>query len=70
LFIWTGRHVSLRAVNVTWIDLDSLASILHFLSQPWIASRSVCSFYEAMAGSLSMATTAVSSVKFAVVDPG
>jgi hypothetical protein len=30
LFIWTGRHVSLRVVNVTWIDLDSLAFILHF----------------------------------------
>jgi hypothetical protein len=31
LFIWTGGHVSLRVVNVTWIDLDSLAFILHFL---------------------------------------
>jgi hypothetical protein len=30
LFIWTGGHVSLRVVNVTWIDLDSSASILHF----------------------------------------
>jgi hypothetical protein len=30
LFVWTGRHVSLRVVNVTWIDLDSLAFILHF----------------------------------------
>jgi hypothetical protein len=33
LFIWTGGHVSLRVVNVTWIDLDSLAFILHFLNQ-------------------------------------
>jgi hypothetical protein len=32
LFIWTGGHVSLRVVNVTWIDLDLLAFILHFLN--------------------------------------
>jgi hypothetical protein len=51
---------------VTWINLDSLAFILHFLNQSWIASRSVCSFCEAMAGLLSMATTAVSSAKVAV----
>jgi hypothetical protein len=63
-------HVSLRVLNFTWIDLDSLAFILHFLNQFQIASRSVCSFCEAMPGSLTMATTAVSSVKFAVVDSG
>jgi hypothetical protein len=34
-------HISLRVVNVTWIDLDLLAFILHFLNQFWIASRSV-----------------------------
>jgi hypothetical protein len=55
-------------VNVTWVDLDSLAFILHFLNQSWIASRSVCSSCEAMAGSLSVATTAVSSAEVAVVD--
>jgi hypothetical protein len=33
LFIWTGGHISLRVVNVAWIDLDSLAFILHFLNQ-------------------------------------
>jgi hypothetical protein len=33
LFIWTGGHVSLRVVNVTWINLDSLSFILHFLNQ-------------------------------------
>jgi hypothetical protein len=70
LFIWIGGHISLRVVNVTWIDLDSLAFILHFLNQSWIASRSVCSFCDAMAGSLSMATTAVSSANVAVVDSG
>jgi hypothetical protein len=53
-----------------WIDLDSLAFILHCFNQCWIASRSVCSLCEAMAGSLSMATTAVSSAKVAVVDSG
>jgi hypothetical protein len=53
-----------------WINLDSLAFILHFLNQSWIASRSVCNFCETMAGSLSTATTAVSSAKDAVVDSG
>jgi hypothetical protein len=65
-----GGHVSLSVVNVTWIDLDSLAFILHFLNQFWIASRSVCSFCEAMAGSLSLATSALSSAKVAAVDYG
>jgi hypothetical protein len=45
LFIWTGGHISLRVVNVTWVDFDSLAFILHFLNQFRIASRSVCSLY-------------------------
>jgi hypothetical protein len=70
LLIWTGGHVSLRVANVTWIDLDSLAFILHFLNQSWIASRSVCRFNEAIAGSMSTALTAVSSAKVAVVDSG
>jgi hypothetical protein len=60
--------VSLGVVNVTWTDLDSLAFILSFLNQSWIASRSVCSLCEAMAGSLSVSTTAVLSTKVAVVD--
>jgi hypothetical protein len=54
LFIWTGEHISPRVVNVTWIDLDSLAFILNFVNQFWIASRLVCSFCEATAGPLSM----------------
>jgi hypothetical protein len=70
LFIWTVGHVSLRVVNVTWIDLDSLAFILHFLNLSWIASRSIYSFCEAMPGSLSTVTTAVPSAKVAVVDSG
>jgi hypothetical protein len=41
-----------------------------YLNKFWIASRSVCSFCEAMAESLSLATTAVSSAKVAVVDSG
>jgi hypothetical protein len=48
--------------------LDSLAFILHFLNQFWIACRSVCSLCEAMTGSLFVATTAVSSAK--AVDSG
>jgi hypothetical protein len=49
-------HVSFRVVNVTWIDLDPLAFVLHFLNQFWIASRLVCSFCRAVAGSLSVDT--------------
>jgi hypothetical protein len=48
--------------------MDPLASVLHFLNQFWIAARLVCSFCEAMAGTLSVASTAVSLVKVAVVD--
>jgi hypothetical protein len=57
-------------VNVIRINLDPLAFILHFLNLFWIASRLVCSFCEAMTGSLSVSTTAVLSAKVAVVDSG
>jgi hypothetical protein len=57
-------------VNVTWIELDPLASILHFLNHFWIASRLVCSFCDAIAGSLSVASTAVSPAEVAVIDSG
>jgi hypothetical protein len=57
-------------VNVTWSDLDSFTFILHFLIQIWIEGRLVCNFCEAVAGSLFSATTAVSSVEFAVVVSG
>jgi hypothetical protein len=40
------------------------------ISQSWIASRLGCCFCEAMAGSLSVATTAVLSTKVAVLDSG
>jgi hypothetical protein len=52
-----GGHISPRVVSVTWIDLDPLAYILHFLNHLWNAARLVFSFCEAMAGSLSVATT-------------
>jgi hypothetical protein len=55
---------------MAWIDLDPLAFILHFLNQFWAESRLVCSLYEAMGGSLSVGSTAVSSTKFAVIDSG
>jgi hypothetical protein len=70
LFIWTGEHVPLRVVNVTWTDLRTLACIRHFWSQSWIARRLVWSFWEATAGSLSVARTAVSSANVAVVVVG
>jgi hypothetical protein len=43
------------------VDLDPLASILHFASQLCIASKLACSLREAMAGSFSVAITAVSA---------
>jgi hypothetical protein len=55
-----GGHISLSGVNVTLADLDPLAFILQ------IAARLVCSFCEAMAGTLSVASTVVLSAKFAV----
>jgi hypothetical protein len=58
-----GGTVSLHVMNVTWTDLDPLAFILHFLSQFWFAARLVCNFCEAMAGLLSVASTAISSAK-------
>jgi hypothetical protein len=54
-------------------DVDRLGSVScnsPFLNQFWIASRLVYSLCEAMAGSLSMATTAVSSVKVTAADSG
>jgi hypothetical protein len=50
----------------TWIRWLSFS----IFKAVWIASRSVCSFCEAMAGSLSVAITAVSSAKVGVVDSG
>jgi hypothetical protein len=41
-----------------------------FLNQLWIASRLVCSLCEEMDGSLSVASTAVSSAKVDVIDFG
>jgi hypothetical protein len=63
-------HISLRVVNVTGINLDPLAFILHFFNHVRIASRLVRSFCERMAGSLSMASTAVLTAYVAVVDFG
>jgi hypothetical protein len=57
-------------VNVTWTALVSLALIRQFFSQDWIARRAVWSFWEAVAGSLSAATNAMSSAKVAVMEPG
>jgi hypothetical protein len=50
-----------------YVDLDPLAFILQFASQLCIASKLVCSLLEAMAGSLSVTITAVSSAKVADV---
>jgi hypothetical protein len=57
-------------VNVMCVDLESLVFILQFASQLYIASKLVCSLLEAIAGSLSVAITAVSSAKVADVVSG
>jgi hypothetical protein len=67
-FMWIGGQVFLRVVNVTWADLDSLAFILRLFIHVCIVCRLVCSFCEAMPGSLSMANTAASSANVAIVD--
>jgi hypothetical protein len=54
-------------------DVDRLGSVSFyspFLNHFWVAVLLVCSFCEAMAGSLSVDSTAVSSAKVAVVDSG
>jgi hypothetical protein len=62
------RGARFSSCSECYVDrLDSLAFILHFLNLSWISSRSVCNLCEAMAGSLSMVTTADSSAKVAVV---
>jgi hypothetical protein len=59
-----------RVVNVTWTDLVSLAFICQVFSHDWIARREAWSFWEAVAGSQSVATTTVSSAKVAVMESG
>jgi hypothetical protein len=54
----TGGHVSLRVVNVTYVDLDSLTFTPNFVSQFCIAKRWV-NLLEAIAGFVSEARTAV-----------
>jgi hypothetical protein len=51
-------------------DMDRLGflSFIHFFDHYCIASRLVCSICEAIPGSLSVATTAVSSLDVAAVD--
>jgi hypothetical protein len=66
--MWTGGQVSVCVVNVTRIDLDSLAFIFHPFNHFYIASRLGCSICGAMPGSLSVGLTAVSSANIAVVD--
>jgi hypothetical protein len=57
-------------VNVMCVDLDPLAFILHFARKLCTTSKLVRSLTEAMAGSLSVAITAVSSAKVADVVSG
>jgi hypothetical protein len=54
------------------VRLGSVSFYSPFLKEVllWVGSRLVCSFCEEMAGSLSMASNAVSSVNVAVVDSG
>jgi hypothetical protein len=68
--MWTGGHIPVGVVDVTWTDLSALACMRHLWSQVWIALRLFWSFREAVAGSLSDARIAVSSAKIAVVVAG
>jgi hypothetical protein len=61
---WVGACLSVRVLNVTWIDLDLLA----FISTFWIARKVVYSSCQATALSLSLANTTVSSTNILVVD--
>jgi hypothetical protein len=70
MFMWTGEHIPVRVVNVTWTDLSSFACMRHLWSQVWSALRWVWSFWEAMTESLYVARIAVSSAKVAVVVAG
>jgi hypothetical protein len=56
-------------VDVMYVDLDPVTFIPHFASQLCIASKLICSLLEAIAGSLFVAITAVSSAKVADVVP-
>jgi hypothetical protein len=67
LHIWTGKHVSLLVVNVTWADFKPLAFILHFFNHFSIVLRLVCSFCEAMARSLSVSSPNVAAADFSDV---
>jgi hypothetical protein len=60
----------LHVVNVTWTDLRALACIQHFWSQILIVRRWVRSFWEATAGSLSVARISMSFAKMAMVVVG
>jgi hypothetical protein len=68
--MWTGGHIPVRVVNITWTDFSVLACMRHLWSQVWIALRWVWSYWEAMAGSLSEARVATSSAKVAMVVAG
>jgi hypothetical protein len=67
MFVWTKGHVSLHVVNVMWSDSDPFAFVLHLFNHFCIAARLVCSCCEAVAGSLSVASTALSAEKVDIV---
>jgi hypothetical protein len=52
-------------MNVRWTDFDSLPFILHFFNHFCSASGLVCTFCDAMPGSLSVVNTAVHSANVA-----
>jgi hypothetical protein len=37
--MWTGGHIPVRVVDITWADLNVLACMRHLSSQVWIALR-------------------------------
>jgi uncharacterized membrane protein YhhN len=67
--VYMGRTASfLRVLDAMWTELDPVTLLLHFLNQFLIAATLLCSFWETMAGSLFVASTALSSIIVSVVD--
>jgi hypothetical protein len=66
LCTWTEGHIPLRQCGADRLGPVSFYS--PFFNKFWIVPRLVCSFCEAMAGTLSVASTAVSLLEVAAVD--
>ena len=64
---WMGGHVLFFRVKVSWTNFVSFAFTRHFFSHSLILFICVCSLCSAIAGSLCIVRTAVSSAKVEVM---